>query len=61
MEVHAGVLTGPPVLPMLVGTAGAARAITEDDAGTWIAEQAGRARTGRLFVAVPLFVAAARR
>ncbi len=31
------------------------------DVGTWIAEQVGRARTGQLFPAVPLFVAAARR
>ncbi|MGJ6963641.1 methyltransferase domain-containing protein [Streptosporangium sp. G11] len=64
VEVHTGVLTGPMVLPMLAGTADAARdagAITAEDAGTWMAEQAERARTGRLLLAVPLFVAAARR
>ncbi|MFB9675018.1 methyltransferase domain-containing protein [Streptosporangium vulgare] len=64
VEVHTSVLTGPLMLPMLARTAVAARdagAITEDDADRWIAEQAGRARTGRLFLAVPLFVAAARR
>ncbi|GAA4181696.1 methyltransferase domain-containing protein [Streptosporangium oxazolinicum] len=64
VEVHTGVLDGPPALPMLVRTAGAARAagaVTGDDADRWMAEQAERARTGRLFLAVPLFVAAARR
>lgn len=64
VEVHTGVLTGPLMLPMLARTAGAARdagAVTADDAGTWMAEQTERARTGRLLLAVPLFVAAARR
>ncbi|WP_440067787.1 methyltransferase domain-containing protein [Streptosporangium sp. OZ121] len=64
VEVHTAVLTGPLMLPVLARTAGAARdagAITADDADGWMAEQAERARTGRLLLAMPLFVAAARR
>jgi SAM-dependent methyltransferase len=64
VEVRTGVFTDALMLPLLSGIAhGAcsAGAITQDQADTWTAEQAERARNGRLFLAVPLFVAAARR
>ncbi|GAA2998853.1 methyltransferase domain-containing protein [Streptosporangium longisporum] len=70
VEVHTAVFTGPEVLPLVAATAaavgasgasGASGAVTRDDVDAWVAEQTGRARTGRLFVAVPIFVAAARR
>lgn len=64
VEVRTGVFTDALMMPMLSGLADAARstgAVTSEQAGTWMADQAGRARDGRLFVAVPLFVAAARR
>ncbi|GAA4234164.1 SAM-dependent methyltransferase [Streptosporangium album] len=64
VEVRTGVFSDELMLPALSGIADAAcaaGAITPDQAATWTAEQAGRARDGRLFMAVPLFVAAARR
>jgi SAM-dependent methyltransferase len=64
VEVHTGVFTHPAMLPMATGMAEAARgvgAIDRDQADAWIAEQARRAETGRLFLAVPIFVAAGRR
>ena len=64
VEVRTGVFTDALMLPLLSGIAHvacSAGAVTRDQADTWIAEQAGRARNGRLFLAVPLFVAAARR
>ncbi|WP_031158400.1 methyltransferase domain-containing protein [Streptosporangium roseum] len=64
VEVRTGVFTDALMLPMLSGIAHAARstgAVTADRAGRWIEEQSELARIGRLFVAVPLFVAAARR
>ncbi|GAA3094624.1 methyltransferase domain-containing protein [Streptosporangium carneum] len=64
VEVHAGVLVQAAMLPMvsrLADIAHAAGAITGEQARTWKAEQAARADAGRLFAAVPLFVAAGRR
>ncbi|MFF5209554.1 methyltransferase domain-containing protein [Streptosporangium sp. NPDC000396] len=64
IEVHTGVFTDALMLPILSRIAHAAcsaGAITRDQADRWTTEQAGRARDGRLFLAVPLFVAAARR
>ncbi|AEM85051.1 methyltransferase domain-containing protein [Streptomyces violaceusniger] len=60
-EAHTTVLTGPEALPLLTGLAEracAAGAITGDQAGAWCAEQRERARTDRLFLAVPMFLAA---
>jgi len=63
-EVHAGVLTDPVALPLVIGMARAVRAagvITAEQEAAWVGEQTRRARTDRLFVAVPMFLAAARR
>ncbi|WP_246075025.1 methyltransferase domain-containing protein [Nonomuraea terrae] len=64
VEAHTGVLTGGVVLPMLTGLAAGARAagaISPEQEAAWTAEQRERARTGRAFLALPMFVAAARR
>jgi ubiquinone/menaquinone biosynthesis C-methylase UbiE len=53
VEVHTTVVTDETVLLLLA-------ALADGDEG-WLAEQAERARAGRLFVAVPFFLAAARR
>ncbi|MEV0093851.1 methyltransferase domain-containing protein [Streptomyces sp. NPDC050738] len=61
VEVHTAVFIDGRALPLLTGLARAARAagaVTAESAGGWIAEQSERARTGRLFLAVPFFVAA---
>ncbi|MEV5707557.1 hypothetical protein [Actinoallomurus sp. NPDC052274] len=61
VEVRTAVFTGTAMLPMLQGlarAAGAAGAITSEQADAWCAEQAGRAAADRLFLAVPMFVAA---
>ncbi|WP_406420417.1 methyltransferase domain-containing protein [Streptomyces sp. NBC_00873] len=60
-EVRTAVLTDAAALPMLTGLAEAARdtgALTAAEASAWTADQRARARTGRLFLALPLFVAA---
>lgn len=62
VEVHTGILTGPATLPMLTGLAEGAHtagAVTRERADTWIAEQRTRAETDRLFLALPMFAAAA--
>ncbi|GAB3887944.1 methyltransferase domain-containing protein [Microbispora bryophytorum] len=64
VEVRTGVFTDGSLLPMVTGVAEgayAAGAVTRWQADDWIAEQTGRARRGRLFLAVPMFLAAARR
>lgn len=64
VEVHTGVFTGPLMLPMLMGLAAAARAsgaIDGAQADAWTAEQRRRADRGRLFLALPMFLAAATR
>ncbi len=64
VEIHTGVFTDTTMLPMLTGIAEAARAggaITAEQEAAWAAEQTERARTGRLFLALPIFVASARR
>ncbi|WP_103339310.1 methyltransferase domain-containing protein [Amycolatopsis sp. CA-126428] len=52
VEVHALVWTDAGALPVLANLGGD---------GTWLAEQAARARDDRLFVAVPIFLAAGTR
>ncbi|MEV6877375.1 methyltransferase domain-containing protein [Amycolatopsis sp. NPDC051128] len=52
VEVHTGVFTDDTALGVL-------HRITDEK--SWLAEQAERARTNRLFVAVPIFVVAAQR
>ncbi|MEQ0559597.1 methyltransferase domain-containing protein [Amycolatopsis sp. NEAU-NG30] len=52
VEVHTLVWTDPSVLPVLVNLGGE---------GAWLEEQKARAREDRLFVAVPMFLAAGTR
>ncbi len=62
VEVRTGVFTGPTMLPMLEGMAERARAggaVTDEQANGWLADQRSRAEADRLFLALPLFVAAA--
>ena len=62
VEVQTAVFTDETMLPMLTGIAHAARsvgAVNDRDFETWTADQVERARSGRLFVALPLFIAAA--
>ncbi|TDD32831.1 methyltransferase domain-containing protein [Saccharopolyspora elongata] len=62
VEVRTGVFTGKSMLPMLTGLAAGARstgAITREQADGWMAEQRARAEADRLFLALPMFVAAA--
>ncbi|WP_235854824.1 methyltransferase domain-containing protein [Nonomuraea aridisoli] len=63
-EAHTSVLTGDVLLPMLTGLAAGARAagaISPEQEAAWAAEQRERVRAGRAFLALPMFVAAARR
>lgn len=50
VEVHTGVFTNHTALALL-------QRITDEE--SWLAEQAERARTNRIFVALPMFVVAA--
>jgi SAM-dependent methyltransferase len=62
IEVRVAVFTDAQMLPMLTGLADAARVtglIERDHADAWTAEQASRAQDDRLFLAMPLFLAAA--
>jgi ubiquinone/menaquinone biosynthesis C-methylase UbiE len=64
VEIHTGVFTDATMLPMLTGIAEAARvggAITAEQEAAWAAEQTERARADRMFLALPIFVASARR
>lgn len=64
LEVHTGIFTDAMMLPLLTGIAGAALsagAISQDQHDAWTADQAGRAAAGRLFLALPLFLASATR
>ncbi len=54
VEVHTSVHTGPMILPMLAELA----ASVGERADGWLREQAERAENDRLFVAIPIFVAA---
>lgn len=63
-EVHTGVFTDASFLPVLTRLAETCRehgAISSAQAGAWISGQRERARSGRLFAAVPIFMAAATR
>ena len=62
IEVHTGVFTDGSFLPVLTRLAEACcehGAVTQAQADAWIADQRERARTDRLFAAVPIFMAAA--
>ena len=62
VEVRTGVLTDKAMLPLLTGIAEGARsagAITAEQQAAWVTEQTERARTGHMFLALPLFLASA--
>ncbi|MFI7190078.1 methyltransferase domain-containing protein [Nocardia nova] len=62
IEVHTAIFTDATMLPMLVGLAQSAHAtaaVTRGEADSWIAEQTWRADRDCLFLAVPMFLAAA--
>ncbi|MEV0231486.1 methyltransferase domain-containing protein [Nonomuraea sp. NPDC050786] len=64
VEVHTAVFTHALTLSMLSGFAEAVRgagAITEEEAAVWLADQEERSRSGRGFVALPVFVSSGRR
>jgi len=61
VEVRTAILTGNAILPILAGVAHAAGAAGVAEADDWMDEQTHRAEADRLFVALPLFVAAATR
>ncbi|WP_072482305.1 methyltransferase domain-containing protein [Amycolatopsis australiensis] len=61
VEVRTAVFTDRRMLPMLTGLAAAASAegaVDRDRAEVWVAEQTRRADSDRMFLAVPLFIAA---
>lgn len=63
VEVHTAVFTDATMVPLLARTAAAVRAagaITAEQESVWVAEQVERARSGRMFLALPLFMAAGR-
>jgi SAM-dependent methyltransferase len=64
VEVRTAIFTDATTLPVITALVDAVRAhqaITGEQADTWLADQTQRARAGRLFFAIPLVVAAARR
>ncbi|MFF0870017.1 methyltransferase domain-containing protein [Nonomuraea sp. NPDC003560] len=64
VEVHTSVVTDATLVAVLADLAGMARsagAVSAAEAEGWLAEQRERARAGRLFLALPLFVTAATR
>ncbi|WP_430790216.1 methyltransferase domain-containing protein [Actinoplanes sp. G11-F43] len=64
LEVHTLIFTEATTRPLLDGHATAAHeagAITATEAEEWMREQAIRATTGRLLIAVPMFLASATR
>ncbi|NBH03480.1 methyltransferase domain-containing protein [Amycolatopsis sp. SID8362] len=61
VEVRTAILTDRLMLPVLAGLAAAASAagsVERDQAETWLAEQTRRAESDRMFLALPLFIAA---
>nr|MDT0665122.1 SAM-dependent methyltransferase [Micromonospora sp. DSM 115978] len=64
VEVHTGLFTDAMAMPMLGEMVQAARrlgAVNAEQADRWIEEQAERVRSGRFFLAVPIFLASATR
>lgn len=64
VEAHTWIFTDAAMVPVLSDLAEGARsagAISDAQAEAWVAEQRERGRRGRLFLAIPLFVAAAAR
>jgi hypothetical protein len=64
VEVRTAIFTDAAMLPVITALVDAVRAhqaITREQADVWLGDQNQRARAGRLFFAVPLVVASARR
>lgn len=64
IEAHTGIFTESGFLPMIeafCATAVTAGSVTAEQGAVWLRDQRSRARSGRLFVAFPMFVASARR
>ncbi|MFI6173592.1 methyltransferase domain-containing protein [Nocardia sp. NPDC051052] len=64
VEARTPIFTDELMLPLLTGLAATAVAsdnLDKDRADIWVADQTSRARSGHLFVAIPLFIAAAMR
>ncbi|WP_435585920.1 methyltransferase domain-containing protein [Micromonospora aurantiaca (nom. illeg.)] len=64
VEAHTGIFTEPGFLPMLEAFAAkavTAGSVTAEQNAAWVRDQRSRASTRRLFVAIPMFVASARR
>ncbi|MCW6007880.1 methyltransferase domain-containing protein [Micromonospora sp. CPCC 205371] len=63
-EVHTTIFTQAAMQPLLAGHADAARqtgAITAEQAEAWVTDQARRAASGRMMMAIPMFLATATR
>ncbi|MFG1706230.1 methyltransferase domain-containing protein [Nonomuraea sp. M3C6] len=64
VEAHMSVFTDAAMLPMLTGIAEGARAagaVTPEQEAAWVSEQKERAQAGRMFLALPIFMASASR
>jgi ubiquinone/menaquinone biosynthesis C-methylase UbiE len=64
VEVRTGIFTDATMVPVLADLAQGARsagAVSDAQAEAWLAEQRERGRSGRLFLALPLFITAATR
>jgi ubiquinone/menaquinone biosynthesis C-methylase UbiE len=64
VEAHTSLFTTPEILPMLTALAESAvttTAVSRDDVDTWLTDQTARARSNRLFVTLPIFIAAGTR
>ncbi|MEU0470527.1 methyltransferase domain-containing protein [Amycolatopsis sp. NPDC006131] len=64
VEVHTAVLTEATMLPVVTGLAHSGAesgAVSAEQAEVWLAEQQQRAADGRLFIAIPMFLASATR
>jgi SAM-dependent methyltransferase len=64
VEVQTAIITDPRMLPVLTGLADVARATEAhpaDEVDAWVEEQERRARSNRMFLAIPVFVAAGTR
>jgi ubiquinone/menaquinone biosynthesis C-methylase UbiE len=64
VEAHTAMFTDTTVLPMLARLAQVAHergAIDQEQARAWVSEQEARGQAGRLFFALPLFIASASR
>ncbi|MGY0003121.1 methyltransferase domain-containing protein [Micromonospora sp. I033] len=64
VEAHTGIFTEPGFLPMVEAFAAkavSAGSVTAEQSADWVRDQQSRASIGRLFVAIPMLVASARR